>query len=105
MGRVGTDFLAASLALAACAGPAASAPVSTASSQASSACAQGAQQPSPWREMTWAEYYADVSERAARRNVEVIWVTPPDVREARRAPSSATPTGAPSAARTAACPD
>jgi hypothetical protein len=34
--------------------------------------------------MTWAEYYADVSERASRRDVEVIWVTPPDVREARK---------------------
>lgn len=35
--------------------------------------------------MTWAEYYADVNERAARRGVEVVWVTPPDVRKVRKA--------------------
>jgi hypothetical protein len=29
------------------------------------------------REMTWAEYYADVMERSRRRGGMVIWVNPP----------------------------
>ncbi len=76
------------MALAACAGraaPASETSASKASAQARSACQQDPQPSSPWREMTWAEYYADVRERAARRGVEVIWVTPPDVRRARKA--------------------
>jgi hypothetical protein len=34
---------------------------------------------SRWREMTWAEYYSEVKERAWRRNAEVIWIWPPRV--------------------------
>ena len=39
---------------------------------------------SRWREMTWAEYYMDVEERAWRRGGRVIWVDPPRVDKARR---------------------
>jgi hypothetical protein len=97
MGRVGADLLAAGVILAACAGrgaPASETPASIATAQSSSECQQSPQPASPWREMTWAEYYADVSERASRRDVEVIWITPPDVRQARKAESSATPVAA-----------
>jgi hypothetical protein len=94
MGRIGADLLAAGMVLAACAGrgaPASETSARTATAPASSQCQQGPQPASPWREMTWAEYHADVSERASRRDVEVIWITPPDVRQARKAEHSATP--------------
>jgi hypothetical protein len=45
---------------------------------------------SRFREMTWAEYYADVRERAWRNAATVIWITPPKVRKPRAAPSSST---------------
>jgi hypothetical protein len=44
---------------------------------------------STWREMTWAEYYSDVMERASRRGVTVVWVNPPPVRPAQ--PTAAQP--------------
>lgn len=40
---------------------------------------------SRWREMTWAEYYADVQDKAWRRGAVVIWVETPRVRKAARA--------------------
>jgi len=40
---------------------------------------------SRWREMTWAEYYSDVMERARKRGVMVVWINPPPV-----APADAT---------------
>ena len=76
------------MALATCEGrgtPAPETPASNAPAQAHSTCRQATQHASPWREMTLAEYYATVSERAARRGEQVIWVTPPDVREASKA--------------------
>jgi hypothetical protein len=39
---------------------------------------------SRWREMTWAEYYMDVEERAWRRGGRVIWIEPPRVKRERR---------------------
>ena len=33
-----------------------------------------------FREMTWHEYYSQVSERAWRSGATVIWVNPPNVR-------------------------
>lgn len=39
---------------------------------------------SRWREMTWAEYYADVQDKAWRRGAVVIWVETPRVRKAAR---------------------
>jgi hypothetical protein len=34
------------------------------------------------REVTWAEYYTEIAERARRRGIMVIWVSPPALREA-----------------------
>lgn len=36
---------------------------------------------SPWREMTWAEYYSSVMRNVTRRGGTVIWINPPEVRE------------------------
>lgn len=80
--------------LAACAGRGAPESVTSATQaavQASGECRQDAQRPSSWREMTWAEYRADVSERAARRGVEVIWITRPDLQKAEKSEPSAPP--------------
>lgn len=42
--------------------------------------------------MTWAEYYADVHERAWRNGATVVWITPPRVKKNTPAqpPSTAT---------------
>jgi hypothetical protein len=42
-----------------------------------------------WREMTWNEYYAEVVERARRRGIMVVWISPPRpvTRADRRAPA------------------
>jgi hypothetical protein len=40
-----------------------------------------------WREMTWAEYYNQVLERAHQRGAMVLWVNPPDL----KAPAPAQP--------------
>ena len=45
---------------------------------------------SRFREMTWAEYYNDVKERAWRNAAIIIWITPPKVRKPRAAPQSGT---------------
>jgi hypothetical protein len=37
------------------------------------------------REMTWAEYYTDVAQRARRNRATIIWVNPPGVRVAANA--------------------
>jgi len=50
--------------------------------QASAACAPQSRR-ARFREMTWAEYYADVRERAFRNNATVIWITPPSVTKPR----------------------
>jgi hypothetical protein len=42
--------------------------------------APAASQATHYREMTWAEYYTDVMERASKRGVTVVWVNPPPVR-------------------------
>ena len=34
-------------------------------------------QNSRWRAMTWAEYYNDVTERARKRGIALIWIVPP----------------------------
>ena len=39
---------------------------------------------SRYREMTWAEYYADVTDRVWKRGGTVVWVSPPNVRKAKR---------------------
>jgi hypothetical protein len=46
--------------------------------------ARAASQATRYREMTWAEYYTDVMERASKRGVTVVWVNPPPVRPADR---------------------
>ena len=45
---------------------------------------------SRFREMTWAEYYNDVRERAWRNAATIIWITPPNVRKPRAKPPSST---------------
>jgi hypothetical protein len=39
---------------------------------------------SRYREMTWAEYYSDVMEKAWKRGATVVWISPPNVRKAKR---------------------
>jgi hypothetical protein len=39
---------------------------------------------SRYREMTWAEYYAEVTERVWKRGGIVVWVSPPSVRRVKR---------------------
>jgi hypothetical protein len=40
--------------------------------------------PTRYREMTWAEYYTEVTERMWRRGGTVIWISPPNVRKGKR---------------------
>ena len=39
---------------------------------------------SRYREMTWAEYYTEVTERVWKRGGTVVWISPPSVRKAKR---------------------
>jgi hypothetical protein len=32
------------------------------------------------REMTWGEYYTEITERARRRGTMVVWISPPSLR-------------------------
>lgn len=47
-----------------------------------SASCGASMEPRKRREMTWAEYYTDVAQRAERNRAMIIWVNPPDVRVA-----------------------
>lgn len=60
----------------------------TAASAAPLAACPKRRKPSRFREMTWAEYYADVKERAWRNAATVIWITPPRVKKPRAGPPS-----------------
>jgi hypothetical protein len=40
--------------------------------------------PTRYREMTWAEYYTEVTERVWRRGGMVVWISPPNVRKGKR---------------------
>lgn len=44
---------------------------------------------SRYREMTWAEYYAEVTERVWRRGGTVVWISPPNVRKGKRPAATA----------------
>jgi len=39
---------------------------------------------SRYREMTWPEYYSEVTDRVWKRGGTVVWVSPPRVRKAKR---------------------
>jgi hypothetical protein len=39
---------------------------------------------SRYREMTWAEYYAEVTDRVWKRGGTVVWISPPSVRKVKR---------------------
>jgi hypothetical protein len=41
---------------------------------------------SRYREMTWAEYYGAVTDRVWKRGGTVVWISPPNVRKAKRPP-------------------
>jgi hypothetical protein len=40
--------------------------------------------PTRYREMTWAEYYTEVTERVWKRGGTVVWISPPNVRKGKR---------------------
>jgi hypothetical protein len=44
---------------------------------------------SRYREMTWPEYYREVTERVWKRGGTVVWISPPHVRKAKRSDTPA----------------
>jgi hypothetical protein len=40
--------------------------------------------PTRYREMTWAEYYTEITERVWKRGGTVVWISPPNVRKGKR---------------------
>ena len=64
-----------------------------ASAQRAAAPAGDAQVSSRYREMTWAEYYTEVTERVWKRGGTVLWISPPNVRRVQ--PAFLLPAGPP----------
>ena len=46
---------------------------------------------SRYREMSWAEYYAEVTERVWKRGGMVVWINPPHVRSVKQDDAPAEP--------------